>query len=189
MGSRSGGQLKLADFGLARPFAVPIRRFTHEVVTLWYRAPEILLGTEKYSTAVDLWSVGCIVAETMLGRPLFTGDSEIDQLLRVFQTLGTPTEENWPGVSTMPNYSPAFPNWRQSSLRRRAHDLPEDALSFLEQLLQYNPKKRMTAWDALRHPFLADMTDERSVEIAREEIAIFAQTQVPNGAEAGVAGE
>jgi len=79
------GRLKLADFGLARSFGVPVRTYTHEVITLWYRAPEILLGGKLYSTPVDVWSMGCIFAEMVTRRPLFQGDSEIDQLYRIFQ--------------------------------------------------------------------------------------------------------
>ena len=74
------GTLKLADFGLARAFSSPRRAYTHEVITLWYRAPEILLGSKHYSTPVDLWSIGCIFAEMVMGRPIFAGDSEIDEL-------------------------------------------------------------------------------------------------------------
>lgn len=77
--------MKLADFGLARSFGVPVRTYTHEVITLWYRAPEILLGGKLYSTPVDVWSMGCIFAEMVTRRPLFQGDSEIDQLYRIFQ--------------------------------------------------------------------------------------------------------
>ena len=76
--------LKLADFGLARAFAIPLRAYTHEVVTLWYRAPEILLGAKQYSTPVDVWSIGCIFAEMINQSPLFPGDSEIDQLFKIF---------------------------------------------------------------------------------------------------------
>ena len=79
------GNLKLADFGLARAFGVPLRTYTHEVVTLWYRAPEILLGGRQYSTGVDMWSIGCIFAEMVTRRPLFPGDSEIDQIFKIFQ--------------------------------------------------------------------------------------------------------
>lgn len=78
-------QLKIADFGLARAFGIPLRQYTHEVVTLWYRAPEILLGSKLYSTAVDMWSIGCIFAEMVTRRPLFPGDSEIDELYRIFR--------------------------------------------------------------------------------------------------------
>lgn len=81
------GHLKLADFGLARAFGIPIRTYTHEVVTLWYRAPEILLGARHYSTPVDIWSVGCIFAEMVNHQALFPGDSEIDQLFRIFRYL------------------------------------------------------------------------------------------------------
>ncbi|KAG8740826.1 Cyclin-dependent kinase catalytic subunit [Ceratobasidium sp. 414] len=78
--------LKLADFGLARAFGIPLRTYTHEVVTLWYRSPEVLLGSRHYSTAIDMWSVGCIVAEMVMhGQPLFPGDSEIDQIFRIFR--------------------------------------------------------------------------------------------------------
>ncbi|KAF3942433.1 hypothetical protein ABW19_dt0206496 [Dactylella cylindrospora] len=84
------GNLKLADFGLARAFGVPLRTYTHEVVTLWYRAPEILLGSKQYSTCVDMWSVGCIFAEMVTRRPLFPGDSEIDEIFKIFRTSKTP---------------------------------------------------------------------------------------------------
>ncbi|GMF20172.1 unnamed protein product [Phytophthora fragariaefolia] len=79
------GELKIADFGLARAFSLPVKKYTHEVVTLWYRAPEILLGQEVYSPPVDIWSVGVIFAEMVLKKALFAGDSEIDQLYRIFR--------------------------------------------------------------------------------------------------------
>lgn len=132
------GRLVLADLGLARAFCVPMRTYTHQVIrirlvsvlewipcalpfpfssyipcfkviTLWYRPPEILLGSKHYSTAVDLWSVGCIFAEMLTMKPLFPGESQIDQLFCIFRILGTPTEERWPGVSTLPDFGVAFP--------------------------------------------------------------------------------
>ena len=84
------GNLKLGDFGLARAFGVPLRAYTHEIVTLWYRAPEVLLGGKQYSTGVDIWSIGCIFAEMCNRKPIFSGDSEIDQIFKIFRTLGTP---------------------------------------------------------------------------------------------------
>ena len=81
------GNIKLADFGLARAFGLPVKTYTHEVVTLWYRAPEILLGQKQYSTPVDIWSIGCIFAEMVNGRPLFPGSSESDQLLKIFTRI------------------------------------------------------------------------------------------------------
>ena len=112
----SHGLIKVADFGLARSLGVPIKILTHEVVTLWYRAPEILLGAQKYTYAVDIWSMGCIFAEMVTNIPLFTGDSEIDQLFKIFSTLSTPNEESWPGISKLPDYKPSFPQWKDNKL-------------------------------------------------------------------------
>jgi serine/threonine protein kinase len=92
---QKGSHLKIADFGLARTFGLPLKSYTHEVVTLWYRAPEILLGQKVYSPAVDIWSVGCIFFEMAHKRPLFYGDSEIGQIFKIFKTMGTPTDDSW----------------------------------------------------------------------------------------------
>eukprot|EP01138_Halocafeteria_seosinensis_P010480 gb/GECG01010700.1/.p1 GENE.gb/GECG01010700.1/~~gb/GECG01010700.1/.p1 ORF type:complete len:328 (+),score=35.14 gb/GECG01010700.1/:1-984(+) len=119
------GHLKLADFGLARPFTLPIRPYTHEVVTLWYRAPEVLLGAANYNAKVDSWSVGCMMAEMINGSPLFAGDSEIDQLYKIFQGLGTPNERIWKGVSSLPNYMEHFPCWPQKPLIKLVPELDE----------------------------------------------------------------
>jgi len=97
-------RLKLADFGLARAFSVPLKAYTHEVVTLWYRAPEILLGQSKYANPIDIWSLGCITAEMATAQALFPGDSEIDTIFKMFRVLGTPTEEVWPGVSQLRDF-------------------------------------------------------------------------------------
>lgn len=150
------GALKMADFGLARAFGVPVRVYTHEVVTLWYRAPEVLLGSPRYSTPVDIWSVGCIFAEMANKSPLFRGDSEIDQLFRIFRTLGTPTEEVWPGVSEMPDYKNSFPNWKSNSISVLSNRLGLDGQSLLEEMLVYNPGDRISALDALEHEYFAD---------------------------------
>nr|ADE76548.1 unknown [Picea sitchensis] len=87
------GELKICDFGMARQYGSPLKTYTHLVVTLWYRAPELLLGAKKYSTAVDMWSIGCIMAELLAKEPVFKGKSEIDQLDKIFKTLGTPNEK------------------------------------------------------------------------------------------------
>ncbi|XP_035427527.1 cyclin-dependent kinase 2 isoform X2 [Cygnus atratus] len=153
------GAIKLADFGLARAFGVPLRTYTHEVVTLWYRPPEILLGCKYYSTAVDIWSLGCIFAEMVRGgRALFPGDSEIDQLFRIFRTLGTPDEAAWPGVTALPDYKPTFPRWARQDLGKLVPPLDEDGHKLLAQMLHYDPNKRISAKAALRHPFFHDVT-------------------------------
>lgn len=99
---------KLADFALSS--SARGRDLTQEVVTLWYRAPELLLGG-AYDQGVDVWSVGCVFAEMALGRPLFRGDSEVGQLFSIFQALGTPHEGSWPGVEQLPFYRDRFPKW------------------------------------------------------------------------------
>ncbi|XP_039715438.1 cyclin-dependent kinase 3 isoform X7 [Pteropus medius] len=149
------GAIKLADFGLARAFGVPLRTYTHEVVTLWYRAPEILLGSKFYSTAVDIWSIGCIFAEMVIRRALFPGDSEIDQLFRIFRTLGTPSEAVWPGVTQLPDYKGSFPKWNRKGLEEIVPNLEPEGQDLLMQLLQYDPDQRISAKTALAHPYFS----------------------------------
>ncbi|NXI48768.1 CDK3 kinase, partial [Chloroceryle aenea] len=147
------GTIKLADFGLARAFGVPLRAYTHEVVTLWYRAPEILLGCKYYSTAVDIWSIGCIFGEMVTRKALFLGDSEIDQLFRIFRTLGTPTEATWPGVTQLPDYKQDFPQWARKKMKEIVPNLDQDGRDLLVQLLLYDPSRRISAKAALSHLF------------------------------------
>lgn len=151
------GIIKLADFGLARAFGIPVRVYTHEVVTLWYRAPEILLGSQRYSTPVDVWSIGCIFAEMVTKRPLFHGDSEIDQLFRIFRTLTTPTEEDWPGVTSLPDFKPTFPSWRTNSLASCVKQLDNTGLDLLQAMLTYDPAVRISAKKALNHTYFANL--------------------------------
>ena len=90
------GQLKIADFGLARPFGAPVRSYSPEVVTLWYRSPDVLLGSKFYSTSIDMWSIGCIFGEMVTGRPFASGNTSFDQLLKIQKLLGTPNSTEWP---------------------------------------------------------------------------------------------
>ncbi|EDQ91821.1 uncharacterized protein MONBRDRAFT_17670 [Monosiga brevicollis MX1] len=147
------GFIKLADFGLARAFGIPIRAYTHEVVTLWYRAPEILLGQRQYACPVDMWSIGCIFAEMVTRRPLFPGDSEIDELFRIFRVLGTPTEQTWPGVSQLPDYKDCFPRWSGEGLASLIPGLDAMGLDLLQKMLRYEPSQRISARQALTHPW------------------------------------
>ncbi|WKY09254.1 hypothetical protein Q1695_001984 [Nippostrongylus brasiliensis] len=155
----NSGVIKLADFGLARNFSIPSRVYTHEVVTLWYRAPEILLGGRYYSTAIDVWSLGCIFSEMVSGTPLFAGDSEIDQLFRIFRILGTPTPEMWPGVEKLQDYKKAFPRWPydEKALVASASPISEDGVDLLREMLRYDPEARITAKAALGHRYLRDV--------------------------------
>ncbi|KAJ3125910.1 Cyclin-dependent kinase catalytic subunit [Nowakowskiella sp. JEL0407] len=146
------GHLKLADFGLARSFGVPLRTYTHEVVTLWYRAPEILLGSRHYSTGVDMWSVGCIFAEMCLKDPIFPGDSEIDQLFKIFRLLGTPTPEIWPKVVELPDYKDHFPMWHKQNLEALI-PVGTYGCDLIRRMLEYDPGRRISARKALNHPY------------------------------------
>mmetsp|Transcript_68942 Transcript_68942/g.202377 ORF Transcript_68942/g.202377 Transcript_68942/m.202377 type:complete len:313 (+) Transcript_68942:88-1026(+) len=151
-------RLKIADFGLARAFTVPVPKYTHEVVTVWYRPPEILLGGALYSVPVDLWSIGCVMAEMATGAPLFAGDSEIDTIFKIFQKLGTPTEQMWPGVSELPDFKPTFPRWPArgwDAIRNTKAQVGTDGIDLLEKLMTYDPKKRLSARKALQHQYLA----------------------------------
>lgn len=154
--SGDGRQLKLADFGLARLSAIPNGPYTFEVVTLWYRTPELLLGANRYSTAVDVWSVGCIFAEMATGMPLFPGRSDIDQLFKIFQRRGTPTADMWPAVLRLPHYNPEFPQWRESPITDHCslENLGStSAADLLGKLLQYDPDRRIACKAAMQHPY------------------------------------
>jgi len=153
-------KLKIADFGLARPFTVPLGEYTHEVVTVWYRPPEILLGSQIYSIPVDLWSIGCVIAEMATGIPLFAGDSEIDTIFKIFQKLGTPTEVMWPGVADLPDYKPTFPRWPTrpwSQIRNTSQQVGPEGIDLLEKLMAYDPRRRISALKSLEHPYFADL--------------------------------
>ncbi|KAE9600238.1 putative protein-serine/threonine kinase CMGC-CDK-CDK7 family [Lupinus albus] len=146
----SNGQLKLADFGLARIFGSPGRRFTHQVFALWYRAPELLFGTKQYGSGVDVWAAACIFAELLLRRPFLQGSSDIDQLGKIFAALGTPSPSQWPDMVYLPDYVeyqyvPAPP------LRSLFPMASDDALDLLSKMFTYDPKVRISAQQALEH--------------------------------------
>lgn len=154
--SADGLHVKLADFGLARLSAIPNGPYTFEVVTLWYRAPELLLGANRYSTSVDVWSIGCIFAEMASGMPLFPGRSDIDQLFKIFQRRGTPTADIWPAVMRLPHYNTEFPQWREHPITDFVAlpllgGLPGSDM--LNKLLHYDPDRRIACKTALQHPF------------------------------------
>ncbi|GAA5928140.1 hypothetical protein JCM10213_005661 [Rhodosporidiobolus nylandii] len=147
------GNLKIADFGLARAFGVPLRTYTHEIITLWYRPLEVLLGGRHYTTAVDVWSCATIFAEMSSGLPLVPGDSEIDQIFKIFRLMGTPTTQTWPGLAQQPDYKPTFPQWRAAELPKVLPEMDEVALSLLKAMLQIDPERRISAKSALKHPY------------------------------------
>ncbi|GBG29875.1 Cyclin-dependent kinase 1 [Hondaea fermentalgiana] len=146
------GSIRISDFALVRSTSIPLRNYTTEVVTLWYRSPEVLMGG-RYFAAVDVWSVGCVFAEMILGKPLFPGICEIDQLFQIFLKLGTPNESTWSGFSQLPNFQPEFPRWPQRSLKVHVPNLDEDGVDLMTRMLDVNPNRRITAEEALQHPY------------------------------------
>eukprot|EP00253_Pinus_taeda_P004976 PITA_04976 len=131
-----------------------------QIATLWYRAPEVLLGSTHYSTPIDIWSVGCIFAEMVIKQPLFRGDSEIGQLHHIFRLLGTPTEEMWPGVRSLRDWH-EYPQWEPmnlaSAVPNLSPNLSPSGLDLLAKMLQYDPARRISAKEALDHPYFDDL--------------------------------
>lgn len=145
------GNLKIADFGLARTFNDNVSRYTNRVITLWYRSPELLLGTEDYGPEVDIWSVGCLLAELLAKRPLFPGKDEPEQLELIFRGLGLPTEQVWPGWKALPLSKNIKFDSSKPCIDALLKNVSPMALQFVKQLLSLNPKDRPSAFDALDH--------------------------------------
>lgn len=156
----NNGNLKIADFGLARPYGEPGRKYTNRVITLWYRPPELLLGANEYGPSVDMWSVGCLLAEMLTRKPLFAGKDEAEQLELIFHVVGTPTERTWPGwrnlaqahmVSESRVYSPQLERYLRKVMRHHGVQGSDTLIDILTKLLTLDPERRMTATEALAH--------------------------------------
>ncbi|GJQ10430.1 hypothetical protein GpartN1_g4488.t1 [Galdieria partita] len=175
------GQVKIADFGLTREYASPLRPFTPKVVTLWYRAPELLLTSSSvrkeaalpwklsYSTSVDMWAAGCLFGELLLGKPLFPGRDELDQLVQIFQLLGTPNNQIWEGSEELlENLRISFSPQSYSLLKRRFPQLSELGLDLLDGLLCFDPNKRYSAVKAVCHPFFDEEPKAAPLQLGEE---------------------
>lgn len=185
------GEVKIGDLGLARIFYKPIHSLydgDKVVVTIWYRAPELLLGTKHYTPAVDMWAVGCIFAELLSLRPIFKGEEvkmdgkktvpfQRNQMQKIIETMGMPTKERWPSVVHLPEYGqlqsfkvpsagssngsgrggPSIEKWYWTTLHNQNYtnssSLGPEGCKLLCELLEYDPEKRLTARDALQHPY------------------------------------
>lgn len=147
--------IKLGDFGLGRAASIPLRHYTSQIVTLWYRPPELLLGYEYYDTSVDVWSLACIIAEMKTLVPIFMGDSEIDQLYQIYRILGVPTNSVWEGVEQLPNYGREMPKVKPVGLGAVLKDKALEQM--IEKMLVFNPLQRITAAEALEDPFFHGM--------------------------------
>lgn len=156
------GQIKLADFGMARYTSSPPPKLTQLVVTLWYRAPELLLGAEEYGFEIDIWSLGCIFAELLTRDPVFQGKNEVSQLSAIFNLLGTPTRENWPGFRSLPNAKALHPLLSTSASQKpnltptKFPYLTAAGLRLLTSMLSLNPEDRPTTSSLAKHPYFRE---------------------------------
>eukprot|EP01080_Neovahlkampfia_damariscottae_P004567 gene4567-7951_t len=149
------GEVKLADFGLARNFSKDYPQLTPRVVTLWYRSPEILLGDKEYTTSIDIWAVGCIFGELLLKEPLLPGKSDMHQLQLIFELIGYPSDKIWPDFHKLPLASKIkIPMESYSNIQHKFNGICDPiGLDLLEKMLCYDPKKRISASDALKHEY------------------------------------
>ena len=145
------GNLKIADFGLSKVFEYSNSKYSLDIMTLWYKSPEVLLGCNEYNSSIDIWSFGCIFAEMLLGKPFFQGDSEIGQIFKIFEKMGTPSEENLPGINNFPHFKSSFPQFKNKDLHSILKDADPNAVDLLYHVLSLDPKKRISAKSALSH--------------------------------------
>lgn len=175
----SDGKIKITDFGLARIFQAPLKSLSEngQVVTIWYRAPELLLGAKHYTTAIDIWAIGCIFAELIMLNPLFPGSEkfEDDQIKKIYEVHGIMDSSRWSECVYLPHFKRIMEKkvhgeWlneknrlsERSSLRDRfKQKLSPDGLDLLCSLLEYNPEKRITAKEALHHKYFETKSDLR----------------------------
>ncbi|CAH2221016.1 cyclin-dependent kinase 18 [Pelobates cultripes] len=144
--------------GLARAKSVPTKTYSNEVVTLWYRPPDVLLGSTEYSTPIDMWGVGCILYEMATGRPMFPGSTVKEELHLIFRLLGTPTEETWPEISANKEFKAyCFPQYRPQPLKNHTPRLDSEGIDLLSSLLLYEHKKRISAEEGFRHPYFKSL--------------------------------
>jgi len=172
--------LKVADFGLARSIAAlendavenPV--LTDYVATRWYRAPEILLGSTRYTKGVDMWSVGCILGELLGGKPMFPGTSTMNQLDRIIEVTGRPSQDDIEAIDSpfAATMLESLPRTQPLRLQEMFPHASEDALDLLRQLLQFNPHKRIDTEGALNHPYVAAFHNEEEEIICDKVIKI-----------------
>lgn len=153
------GQLKIADFGLARALGNVNEDLSSNVVTRWYRAPELLFGAKHYTGAIDVWSVGIIFAELMLRIPYLPGKDDVDQLDVTFKALGTPTEQIWPNVTSLPLYNAlrVYPPPSRQELRNRFIAATDKALDLMISMTQLDPSRRCNTTQALLHDYFIEL--------------------------------
>jgi len=155
-------EIKICDFGLARGTGVPIQTYTNEVVTLWYRPPDILLGSKMYDNSIDLWSAACIFGEMVNGQSLFQGKNDAEQCEEIFKIIGTPDENDFPWLKESPEWNAGltgdgFKKYEKKNFKDVFPDIKDDnAYDILEKMLVFDPDKRASEESILEHPYFKD---------------------------------
>ena len=164
------GIVKISDFGLSRFIATPDRPLSQGVITINYRSPEILFLAKYYSFSIDIWSAGCIFSELLLEHLLFPGKTDIDILINIFNLLGVPNDNNWPDTIQLPKFR-IFKGIPDSSIQKKFSNFSEECQDLLSKMLVLNPNNRITAEEALNHPYFKTeplpSKKERIAEIIR----------------------
>lgn len=151
--SKTGTDIKIADFGLSRTIHNPLRPYSREILSLWYRSPELCMGYKNYSIGVDTWAVGCIFFELITGNPLFKAKSDTEMLFKIFELFGTPTAETWDWITKLTGFSASFPIFKAKGLKSLLPSIEPDALDLMTKLLELNPLRRWSCSQALNHPY------------------------------------
>ncbi|XP_065067371.1 cyclin-dependent kinase 5 homolog isoform X1 [Rhopilema esculentum] len=171
------GELKLADFGLARAKSVPTKTYSNEVVTLWYRPPDVLLGSTEYDASIDMWGVGCIFYEMVSGRPMFPGSTAENELILIFKMLGTPNEASWPGVTSNPDFvNGHFPIYRPEQLHNYIPRMDNEGLDLLKQFIVYEPSMRASACEAMLHRYFTSLGPK--IHVLSDTASILSATDI-----------
>ncbi|RNF03898.1 protein kinase [Trypanosoma rangeli] len=206
--------LKITDFGLSRIEGIPVKKYQHESVTLWYRSPDVLLGNTNYNYSVDLWSAGCIIAELASGNVLFRGRNNLEQLKCIFTRLGQPTESNFPSMEQYALYEKFFNGVDGIHLFQKGKDdggtrvysdsfenakqrlhcyftrygsigmVGNNGVDLVARLLAYEPSKRITAEEALQHPFFCLFSRAVSLPRRQNDSPMMATTAADGAKEA-----
>lgn len=153
--SKAGDQLKIADFGLSRTIHNPLRPYSREILSLWYRSPELCMGYKHYSVGVDNWAIGCIFYELISGQPLFKAKSDTDMLFKIFDLFGTPTPATWSWIAKITGFNGSFPIFKPKGLKSLLPNIEADALDLMTKFLELNPITRLTCAEALNHPYFS----------------------------------
>ena len=142
---------------MARGCGIPVTNYSNEVVTLWYRPPDVLLGNKDYMMTIDVWSIGCIFAEMVSGKALFTGLNDNDQIKKIFRIMGTPNENIYPGIKNLSDWNPdSFEIYTPQDIRQYVPGLETEGVALLLEMLHIDPEKRISVDDAINHDYFND---------------------------------